>query len=57
MDVACEAYDHFRHCLNQLQQMTDGKMNFTVEPVKISFSQFFQYERVDQLVRSTYLYL
>ncbi|XP_077068719.1 methyltransferase-like protein 22 [Siphateles boraxobius] len=49
MDVACEAYDHFRHCLDQLQQMTDGKMNFTVEPVKISFSQFFQYERVDQL--------
>ncbi|XP_067270959.1 methyltransferase-like protein 22 isoform X2 [Pseudorasbora parva] len=49
MDVACEAYDHFRHCLDQLHQLTDGKMNFTVEPVKISFSQFFQYERVDQL--------
>ncbi|KAI2666343.1 Methyltransferase-like protein 22 [Labeo rohita] len=49
MDVSCEAYDHFRHCLDQLQQMTDGKMNFTVEPVKSSFPQFFQYERVEQL--------
>ncbi|XP_058627836.1 methyltransferase-like protein 22 isoform X2 [Onychostoma macrolepis] len=49
MDVSCEAYDHFCHCLDQLQQMTDGKMNFTVEPVKSSFPQFFQYERVEQL--------
>uniref|UniRef100_A0A671RWU6 Methyltransferase-like protein 22 n=1 Tax=Sinocyclocheilus anshuiensis TaxID=1608454 RepID=A0A671RWU6_9TELE len=49
MDVSCEAYDHFRHCLDQLQQMTDGKMNFTLEPVKSSFPQFFQYERVEQL--------
>lgn len=49
MDVSCEAYEHFRHCLDQLQQMTDGKMNFTVEPVKSSFPQFFQYERVEQL--------
>ncbi|XP_073799744.1 methyltransferase-like protein 22 isoform X3 [Danio rerio] len=49
MDVSCEAYDHFRHCLDQLQQMKDGKMNFKVELVKISFPQFFQYERVEQL--------
>lgn len=52
MDVSCEAYDHFRHCLDQLGQMTDGKMKFTVEAVKSSFAQFFQYERVEQLVRS-----
>lgn len=49
MDVSCEAYDHFCHCLDQLQQMKDGKMNFKVEPVKNSFPQFFQYERVEQL--------
>ncbi|XP_052405769.1 methyltransferase-like protein 22 [Carassius gibelio] len=49
MDVSCEAYDHFHHCLDQLQQMTDGKMSFMVEPVKSSFPQFFQYERVEQL--------
>lgn len=49
MDVSCEAYDHFRHCLDQLEMMTDGKMNFTVELVKSSFPQFFQYERVEQL--------
>uniref|UniRef100_A0A672S4Z3 Methyltransferase-like protein 22 n=1 Tax=Sinocyclocheilus grahami TaxID=75366 RepID=A0A672S4Z3_SINGR len=55
MDVSCEAYDHFRHCLDWLQQMTDGKMNFTVEPVKSSFPHFFQYARVEQLVRSTCL--
>ncbi|XP_051573154.1 methyltransferase-like protein 22 isoform X2 [Myxocyprinus asiaticus] len=49
MDVSCEAYDHFRHCLDELQQMTDGKTNFLIEPVKRSFPQFFQYERVEQL--------
>ncbi|XP_057201457.1 methyltransferase-like protein 22 [Triplophysa rosa] len=49
MDVSCEAYDHFRHCLDQLEQMTDGKNTFTVEAVKSSFPQFFQYERVEQL--------
>ncbi|KAI4899471.1 hypothetical protein NFI96_018204 [Prochilodus magdalenae] len=51
MDVSCEAYDHFRLCLEQLADMNDGKMKFTVEPVPCSFPQFFQYERVDQLVR------
>ncbi|XP_072549972.1 methyltransferase-like protein 22 [Salminus brasiliensis] len=49
MDMTCEAYDHFRHCLEQLGDMTDGKMKFTVSPVPCSFPQFFQYERVDQL--------
>ncbi|XP_056609923.1 methyltransferase-like protein 22 [Triplophysa dalaica] len=49
MDVSCEAYDHFRHCLDQLEQMTDGKNKFTVEAVKSSFPQFFQYERVELL--------
>ncbi|TRY92879.1 hypothetical protein DNTS_009312 [Danionella cerebrum] len=49
LDVSCEAYDHFRHCLDQLQEMKDGKMRFTVESVKSCFPQFFQYERVDQL--------
>ncbi|XP_030646543.1 methyltransferase-like protein 22 [Chanos chanos] len=49
MDVSCEAYDHFRHCLDELQSMADGKMKFTVESVESSFPQFFQYERVEQL--------
>lgn len=55
MDVSCEAYDHFRHCLDQLEQMTDGKNKFTVEAVKSSFPQFFQYERVELLVRRAFV--
>ncbi|KAG9263868.1 methyltransferase-like protein 22 isoform X1 [Astyanax mexicanus] len=49
MDTSCEAYDHFRHCLKQLGEMSDGRMKFTVSPVSCSFPQFLQYERVDQL--------
>lgn len=49
MDTTCEAYDHFRHCLKQLGEMSDGKMRFTVSPIPCSFPQFLQYERVDQL--------
>ncbi|XP_062875093.1 methyltransferase-like protein 22 [Trichomycterus rosablanca] len=49
MDVSCEAYDHFRQCLEQLKNLSDGKMTFTVSPVQCSFPQFFQYERVNQL--------
>ncbi|XP_066497944.1 methyltransferase-like protein 22 isoform X2 [Hoplias malabaricus] len=49
MDVSCEAYDHFRLCLQQLEDMNDGKMKFTVEPVPCTFPQFLQYERVEQL--------
>uniref|UniRef100_A0A8C4XEW4 Methyltransferase 22, Kin17 lysine n=1 Tax=Erpetoichthys calabaricus TaxID=27687 RepID=A0A8C4XEW4_ERPCA len=49
MDISCEAYDHFRCCLRDLQNIVDGKMNFTVEPVKVNFPQFLKYERIEQL--------
>ncbi|XP_036409427.1 methyltransferase-like protein 22 [Megalops cyprinoides] len=49
MDVSCEAYDHFRRCLDDLQDITDGKTTFTVEPVIPRFPQFFHYERIEQL--------
>ncbi|XP_026858580.2 methyltransferase-like protein 22 isoform X1 [Electrophorus electricus] len=49
LDVSCEAYDHFRHCLDQLASLSNGRMRFTVTPVLCSFPQFFEYERVDQL--------
>uniref|UniRef100_A0AAY4CYU6 Methyltransferase like 22 n=1 Tax=Denticeps clupeoides TaxID=299321 RepID=A0AAY4CYU6_9TELE len=49
MDVSCEAYDHFRHCLAELQGMADGKMKYTIKQLENFFPQFLQYERVDQL--------
>ncbi|XP_062388637.1 methyltransferase-like protein 22 [Sardina pilchardus] len=49
MDVACEAYNHFRHCLDELCDMDDGKMKYHVEQVLSPIPQFLQYERVEQL--------
>ncbi|TTY71119.1 Methyltransferase-like protein 22 [Bagarius yarrelli] len=49
MDVSCEAYDHFRRCLEQLTELREEEPRFTLSPVSCSFPQFFQYERVDQL--------
>ncbi|XP_053507908.1 methyltransferase-like protein 22 isoform X2 [Ictalurus furcatus] len=49
MDVSCETYDHFRRCLEQITELREKKMRFTVSPVSCSFPQFFQYERVNQL--------
>lgn len=55
MDVTCEAYDHFCQCLEQLSVLREKHTRFTVTPVSCSFPQFFQYERVSQLVRVTFL--
>lgn len=49
MDVCCEAYSHFKHCLSQLQDMEDGRCRFNVEHVPLNFSQFLLYERIEQL--------
>uniref|UniRef100_A0A3P9A1E1 Methyltransferase like 22 n=1 Tax=Esox lucius TaxID=8010 RepID=A0A3P9A1E1_ESOLU len=49
MDVSCEAYDHFRHCLSELEEMKDGRTSFTVEQVSPNFPQCLQYERVELL--------
>ncbi|TKS65681.1 Methyltransferase-like protein 22 [Collichthys lucidus] len=51
MDVSCEAYDHFRKCLSQLQELVDGRCSFKVEPLPSNFSQFLLYERIEQLSR------
>lgn len=53
MDASCEAYDHFIHCLSQLQQLVDGRCSFSVEQLPSNFSQFLLYERIEQLVRET----
>lgn len=50
MDVTCEAYSHFRSTLNDLENLHDGKMKYSVEPIKPDFCQFLIYERIEQLV-------
>nr|KAF6355483.1 methyltransferase like 22 [Myotis myotis] len=49
LDVTCEAYDHFRACLRQLEQLQDGQLRFAVEPVEAAFPQRLEYERIRQL--------
>ncbi|XP_078096515.1 methyltransferase-like protein 22 [Mustelus asterias] len=49
MDVTCDAYDHFRLCLADLENINDGKTKFIVEAIKLTFPQFLFYERVEQL--------
>ncbi|NXL52066.1 MET22 protein, partial [Podilymbus podiceps] len=49
MDVTCEAYSHFRNTLNDLENLRDRKMKYTVEPITLDFCQFFSYERIEQL--------
>ncbi|CAL8264443.1 methyltransferase-like protein 22 [Gadus morhua] len=49
MDVSCDAYDYFSHCLRQLEALGDGPRRFTVEPLATSFPQCLQYERIEHL--------
>ncbi|NWW46098.1 MET22 protein, partial [Pedionomus torquatus] len=49
MDVTCEAYNHFRNTLNDLENLQDRKMKYTVEPIKLDFYQSLVYERIEQL--------
>ncbi|XP_036594380.1 methyltransferase-like protein 22 [Trichosurus vulpecula] len=49
LDVTCEAYNHFRFSLNDLEKLRDGKMKFIVEPIEATFPQFLVYERIEQL--------
>uniref|UniRef100_A0A3Q1H6A9 Methyltransferase 22, Kin17 lysine n=1 Tax=Acanthochromis polyacanthus TaxID=80966 RepID=A0A3Q1H6A9_9TELE len=53
MDISCEAYHHFRHCLSQLKDLVDGYCCFKVEQLPSNFAQFLLYERIEQLVRET----
>lgn len=46
LDVACEAYDHFRRCVSQLQA---EQGSFSVQRLQTDFPQALQYERVQQL--------
>ncbi|XP_061567680.1 methyltransferase-like protein 22 [Cololabis saira] len=49
MDVSCDAYNHFRRCLSQLQDLAGGGHRFSVEQVQPNFTQFLLYDRVEQL--------
>ncbi|KAJ3600707.1 hypothetical protein NHX12_031685 [Muraenolepis orangiensis] len=49
MDVSCQAYDYFCHCLRQLQATEGGPQRFHVEPLAVSFPQHLQYERIEHL--------
>ncbi|XP_071247249.1 methyltransferase-like protein 22 [Salvelinus alpinus] len=49
MDISCEAYNHFRHCMCEMQELRDGRTCFTVEQVTPSFPQCLLYERIEQL--------
>uniref|UniRef100_A0A3P8RVC8 Methyltransferase 22, Kin17 lysine n=1 Tax=Amphiprion percula TaxID=161767 RepID=A0A3P8RVC8_AMPPE len=51
MDISCEAYHHFRHCLSQLKHLVDGRCRYKVEQLPSNFAQFLLYERVEQLER------
>ena len=41
MDVSCDAYNYFSHCLSQLHDLTDGRCCFKVEQLPSNFAQFF----------------
>ncbi|XP_073070828.1 methyltransferase-like protein 22 isoform X3 [Manis javanica] len=49
LDVTCEAYDHFRSSLHQLEWLADSQLRFVVELVDTSFPQLLIYERTQQL--------
>ncbi|XP_018425716.1 PREDICTED: methyltransferase-like protein 22 [Nanorana parkeri] len=45
MDVTCDAYNHFRNCLNNFETTSNGKQRWSVQEIKPVFPQFFIYER------------
>ncbi|XP_072275006.1 methyltransferase-like protein 22 isoform X2 [Pyxicephalus adspersus] len=45
MDVTCDAYNHFRNCLNNLETTSNGKQRWSAQEIKPVFPQFFIYER------------
>ncbi|XP_055963397.1 methyltransferase-like protein 22 [Sorex fumeus] len=49
LDVTCEAYDHFRAALRQLEECAHGRLRFEVQPLDTSFPQRLAYERIRQL--------
>ncbi|XP_063790330.1 methyltransferase-like protein 22 isoform X8 [Pseudophryne corroboree] len=44
MDITCDAYNHFRNCLNNFES-SNGKLKWSAMEIKTVFPQFFSYER------------
>lgn len=49
LSVSCEAYDHFRHCMSQLQGLRKEPCVFRVQQLPVDFPQTLLYDRVEQL--------
>ncbi|XP_075035944.1 methyltransferase-like protein 22 isoform X2 [Mixophyes fleayi] len=45
MDITCDAYNHFRNCLNSFENDSNGKLKWTAMEIEPVFPQFFSYER------------
>ncbi|XP_075174013.1 methyltransferase-like protein 22 [Anomaloglossus baeobatrachus] len=45
MDITCDAYNHFRNCLNNFEKVSNGKLKWTATEIRPVFPQFFCYER------------
>ncbi|XP_056390617.1 methyltransferase-like protein 22 isoform X2 [Hyla sarda] len=45
MDITCDAYNHFRNCLNNFEKISNGKLKWTATEIKPVFPQFLCYER------------
>ncbi|KAE8579863.1 hypothetical protein XENTR_v10024215 [Xenopus tropicalis] len=50
MDITCDAYNHFRRCLEKFENISDGKLKWTAKKIKPTFPQSFNYERIEHLV-------
>ncbi|XP_053550086.1 methyltransferase-like protein 22 [Bombina bombina] len=46
LDITCEAYNYFRSCLENFENIQHGKVKWRSELIKPTFPQFFSYERV-----------
>ncbi|XP_040212918.1 methyltransferase-like protein 22 isoform X2 [Rana temporaria] len=45
MNITCDAYNHFRNCLNNFETARHGKQRWSAQEIKLMFPQFFIYER------------
>ncbi|KAM3916549.1 methyltransferase-like protein 22 isoform 2-T2 [Leptodactylus fuscus] len=45
MDITCDAYNHFRNCLNNFEKISKGKLKWNATEIKPVFPQYFSYER------------
>ncbi|KAM8934186.1 methyltransferase-like protein 22 [Pelodytes ibericus] len=49
MDITCDAYNHFQHCLSNFENINNGKQKLITRQISPTFPQYFIYERTDHL--------